>query len=101
MKNIFDLTKREQRLVIMIVAALVTAALTKHFWENRAQLPPARASSAKAATAAGWTCTPTPFPTIQAEEERPEPHDSRWITSYLKRGCDRSDRLPPPGLCCL
>ncbi len=32
MKNIFDLTKREQRLVIMIVAALVTAALAKHFW---------------------------------------------------------------------
>ncbi len=57
MKNIFDLTKREQRLVIMIVAALVTAALAKHFWENRAQLPPARASSAKAATAAGSTST--------------------------------------------
>jgi len=77
MKNIFDLTKREQRLVIMIVAALVTAALAKHFWENRAQLPPTRASSAKAATAAGSTSTPTPFPTIHAEEEGPEPGDSR------------------------
>ena len=32
MKNIFDLTKREQRLVIMIVAALVTAAPAKHFF---------------------------------------------------------------------
>jgi len=74
MKNIFDLTKREQRLVIMIVAALVTAALAKHFWENQA---PTRASSAKAATAAGSTSTPTPFPTIHAEEERPEPDDSR------------------------
>jgi len=77
MKNIFDLTKREQRLVIMIVAALVTAALAKHFWGNRAQMPPARAYSAKAATAAGSTSTPTPFPTIHAEEEGPEPDDSR------------------------
>ena len=77
MKNIFDLTKRAQRLVIMIVAALVTAALAKHFWENRAQLPLARASSAKAATAAGSTSTPTPFPEIHAEEEGPEPGDSR------------------------
>ena len=77
MKNTFDLTKREQRLVIMIVAALVTAALAKHFWGNRAQMPPARAYSAKAATAAGSTSTPTPFPTFHAEEERPEPDDSR------------------------
>jgi hypothetical protein len=42
MKNIFDLTKREQRLVIVIVTALVAATLAKHFWENRSQPLPAR-----------------------------------------------------------
>jgi hypothetical protein len=65
MKNIFDLTKREQRLVIMIVAALVAAAFAKHFFENRSHSIPPRSISA-----------PTPLPTIHAEKERAEPDDS-------------------------
>jgi hypothetical protein len=76
MKNIFDLTKREQRLVIVIVAALVAAAFAKHFFENRSHPVPPRASSAEAATAARSTSARTPLPTIHPEEERPEPDDS-------------------------
>ncbi|HET9856425.1 MAG TPA: hypothetical protein VFP99_01200 [Chthoniobacterales bacterium] len=60
MKNIFDLTKREQRLVIVIVVALVALALAKHF-SNKREQP---------------TSTPASSPTIHAEEEKPEPDDS-------------------------
>ena len=66
MKNIFDLTKREQRLVIVIVTALVAATLAKHFWENRSQPLPASSTS-----------TPTSSPSVHAEEEQPDPDDSR------------------------
>jgi len=66
MKNIFDLTKREQRLVIVIVTALVAATLAKHFWENRSQPLPASSTS-----------TPTNSPSIHAEEEQADPDDSR------------------------
>jgi len=66
MRNIFDLTKGEQRIVILILAALVAFALSKHFLENRSQPPPATSAS-----------TPTTSPAIHAEEERPEPDDSR------------------------
>jgi hypothetical protein len=66
MKNIFDLTKGEQRLVIVIVAALVAVAFAKHFFENRSHPISPRSTSA-----------PTPVPTIQAEKERPEPDTSR------------------------
>src|SRR5947209_2198724 len=61
MKNIFDLTKREQRLVIVIVTALVAATLAKHFWENRSQPLPASSTS-----------TPTSSPSVHAEEEQPD-----------------------------
>jgi hypothetical protein len=40
MKNIFDLTKREQRLVIVIVAALVAIAFAKHWIESASNPPP-------------------------------------------------------------
>ena len=66
MKNIFDLTKREQRFVIIIVAALVAAAFAKHFLENKSQPPHPRSTS-----------TPASAPTILAEEEKAEPDDSR------------------------
>ena len=77
MKNIFDLTKREQRLVIVIVAALVAVAFLKHLLENRSHPPHATASSAESATAAKSTSTPASSPTIHVEEEKPEPDDSR------------------------
>jgi hypothetical protein len=62
-KNIFDLTKREQRLVIVIVIALVAFAFAKHLSDRRAQ--PLRAT------------TPASTPSIHAEEEKPEPDDLR------------------------
>jgi len=58
-RNIFDLTKAEQRLVIMIVAALVAFAFAKHFWQNKS-LPPAATSIS----------TPRASPTIHTEEEQ-------------------------------
>jgi hypothetical protein len=60
-RNIFDLTKAEQRLVIVIVAALVAFAFVKHFWQNKS-LPPAATS----------TSTPIASPTIHAEEDQSE-----------------------------
>jgi hypothetical protein len=65
-RNIFELTKREQRLVIVIVAALVAVAFAKHLFENKSQPPHPRAASAPAAS-----------PAIHPEEERSEPDDSR------------------------
>jgi cell division protein FtsL len=63
MKNIFDLTKREKRLVIVIVVALVAVAFAKHSLEKKSQLLP--------------TSTPASSPTIQTEEEQPDSEDSR------------------------
>ena len=77
MKNIFDLTKREQRLVIVIVVALVAVAFAKHLFENRSHPVPATASSAESAPAAKSTSPAKTSPTIHPEEERPEPDDSR------------------------
>ena len=77
MRNIFDLTKREQRIVLLIVVALVAVAFSKHLLENESQPPPARASCTEAATAARSTSAPTPSPTIHADEEQPESDDSR------------------------
>jgi hypothetical protein len=34
MRNIFELTKREQRIVIVIVTLLVAFAFAKHLWQN-------------------------------------------------------------------
>jgi hypothetical protein len=63
MKNIFDLTKREQRLVIVIVVALVAIAFAKHSLEKKSQSLP--------------TSTPASSPTIHTEEEQPDSEDSR------------------------
>ena len=49
MLKIFELTKREQRIVIVIVTLLVLIAFAKHFWEGRsapAIAKPAPTSSA-------------------------------------------------------
>jgi hypothetical protein len=63
MKNIFDLTKREQRLVIVIVVALVVVAFAKHSLERKSQ--PLR------------TFIPASSPTIHTEEEQRDSEDSR------------------------
>jgi len=39
MRNIFELTKREQRTVIVIVTLLVVIAFAKHAWQTRSQTP--------------------------------------------------------------
>jgi hypothetical protein len=66
MKNIFDLTKREQRIVIVIVAALVAVAFAKHLLENRLRPLPGRS-----------TPSPTSAPTVHSKEEQPDSDDSR------------------------
>ena len=77
MKNIFDLTRREQRLVIVIVALLVAATLAKHFWENRSQPLPARHQTSPSDWRTSSTSTPASTPSIHVEEEQPDPDDSR------------------------
>jgi len=66
MRNIFNLTKREQRIVILIVVALVVFAFAKHLRENKASPLPPRSTS-----------MPTPSPMIHPEEEQSAPDDSR------------------------
>jgi len=66
MKSILELTKREQRIVIVIVAALVAIAFAKHLLENRSRPLPAESAP-----------TPTSSPTVHSEEEQPDSDDSR------------------------
>jgi len=66
MKSIFELTKREQRIVIVIVAALVAIAFAKHLLENRSRPLPTESAP-----------TPTSSPTVHSEEEQPDSDDSR------------------------
>jgi predicted metal-binding membrane protein len=66
MKSIFELTKREQRIVIVVVAALVAIAFAKHLLENRSRPLPAES-----------TPNPTSSPTVHSEEEQPDSDDSR------------------------
>jgi len=47
MRNIFELTKREQRIVILIVTVLVVIAFARHFWRTKpADVPSPAATSA-------------------------------------------------------
>ena len=50
MRNIFELTKREQRVVIIIVTLLVAFAFAKHWWQNATQQGSTRLKPASAAT---------------------------------------------------
>jgi hypothetical protein len=45
MRNIFMLTKREQRVVITALVLLIGAALAKHYLDMRSEPPPARSTS--------------------------------------------------------
>ena len=56
MWNIFELTKREQRIVILIVVALVVIAFGRHAWHNKSPAPLN-------------TSTPTVTPPIHHETE--------------------------------
>ena len=59
MKNIFVLTKREQRVVIVIVMALLAATIAKHYRDAQSQVPPRTSTSPET----------TPFPTHPAQEQ--------------------------------
>jgi hypothetical protein len=52
MRNIFELSKREQRVVIFIVVLLVAAAFTQHFLQAKAQPPRTRSTSSPTAAPA-------------------------------------------------
>ena len=57
MRNIFELSKREQRVVIVIVTALVAIAFAKHHLEKKSQSLLIKSSS-----------TPGSSPRIHADE---------------------------------
>jgi hypothetical protein len=65
MRNIFELSKREQRVVIFIVVVLVAAAFTQHFLQTKAQPPRTRSTS-----------SPTAAPAVRSETES-DADDSR------------------------
>jgi len=70
MKNIFVLTKNEQRVVIVVVMVMLAATLAKHFFESRPHPVPPTASSVEAATAARSTSKhPTAAPSPSAAED--------------------------------
>jgi predicted metal-binding membrane protein len=71
MKNIFDLTKREQRLVIVIVAALVAVAFAKHWIEATSN--PARTSAPAQEQRTSTTSTAR---LSEEEMESPSPQSS-------------------------
>jgi predicted metal-binding membrane protein len=52
MRNIFELTKREQRIVVVIVMVLVAFAFAKHFWQRTTQPAWTKLKPAPAATSA-------------------------------------------------
>jgi hypothetical protein len=54
MRNVFVLTKREQRVVIVMIVILVTAALANHYrekWRDSARTSPSPAASTTPALA--------------------------------------------------
>jgi predicted metal-binding membrane protein len=71
MKNIFDLTKREQRLVILIVVALVVVAFAKHWIEGTSNPPQASAPAQEQRTS-----TTSKADLNEQETESPSPQSS-------------------------
>jgi len=65
-KRIFELTKPEQRVVILIVAALVAIAFARHWFETKPQ-PPTSATSISA--------SPTATPTILRTQQESDSDD--------------------------
>jgi hypothetical protein len=50
MRNIFELSKREQRVIVVIVTVLVATAFAKHYWEKREQPLPIKPTSTPASS---------------------------------------------------
>ena len=63
--GIFELTKREQRAVILIVMALLAGAIAKHYHDEHVTFIPARSTS----VGAGITPSPTP---LENQDNEPE-----------------------------
>jgi hypothetical protein len=53
MRNILELTKREQRVVIVIVTLLVAFAFAKHWWQTKSQPVPAATTLSPATSLTG------------------------------------------------
>jgi len=67
MKNVFVLTKREQRIVIVIVMALLAATIAKHYRTNRSPI------SSPTPTSTHATAAPAPS---SAEDEQATPDEA-------------------------
>ena len=65
MRNIFTLTRAEQRVVIFIVVVLVAAAFTQHLLQTKSRSQPARS-----------ILSPTASPTVHPEEKSGEMDES-------------------------
>jgi predicted metal-binding membrane protein len=66
MRNIFELTKREQRIVVVIIVALVAFAFVKHLWQTKSQAVPAATTSTPAAS----TALPPPKDESESDDQR-------------------------------
>ena len=66
MRNLFNITRAEQRVVIFIVIVLVAIAFTQHFLETRSRPSATRSTS-----------TPTATPAIHSSEDQSEADHSR------------------------
>ena len=64
--RIFELTKREQRAVILIVMALLAGAIAKHYRDEHATSIPARSTSVEPGITP--SATPPGRPDHEAEE---------------------------------
>ncbi len=67
MKNIFILTRAEQRAVIVILMALLAATIARRFLEDRSHIP--------ASTSTSTHAVPTPSP-AHAEEDAAAPDEN-------------------------
>jgi len=67
MKNIFILTRAEQRAVIIIMMVLLAATIGKRFLEDRSHVPTATSTSSQALPRA----TPSPTEENAAPDDRP------------------------------
>jgi len=68
MKNVFVLTKREQRAMIVIVMALLAATIATRFLEDRSRIP--------ASTTTSTHAVPAPSPSHAGEDAKAADKDS-------------------------
>jgi predicted metal-binding membrane protein len=66
MRNIFELTKREQRIVIAVVMALVVFTFAKHLLQKQPEPVPSTTTS-----------TPAASPTLPPSKDESESDDQR------------------------